>query len=284
MSRKNASTKWTDSELREIQRLIRRYNTKRRRTLKNDLIAAYQPEAIKMKDIKSLSKKSARIQINNMKRYLKKGMENVRVGKGGAIASKYQIETARAEVKRINRARAKEMERLAPSSAKGNVHIIEEANLRPMKFNFNANTQEGWKRFMKSARKQAAPGYWDKRDEQYKQNYLSAMQHEGLPGWLIDFVGTLSPRQVVDALYDDPTLEIGYVYSPTDLANKTEQIKNHWSKYTNVNLDDVEEAYNKAYQEAFDANKDKDLDTLLNAARSAANTAARKALSSAVHG
>lgn len=284
MPRKNASTKWTDSELREIQRLIHRYNAKRRRALRNDLIAAYQPEAIQMKDIKSLSKKSARIQINNMKRYLKKGMENVRVGKGGAIASKYQIETARAEVKRINRARAKEMERLAPSSAKGNVHIIEEANLRPMKFNFNQNTQEGWKRFMKSARKQAAPGYWDKRDEQYKQNYLSAMQHEGLPGWLIQYVETLSPRTVVDALYDDPVLAIGYLYSSTDIANKTEQLKNHWGKYTHVNLDNVEEAYNNAYSEAFEANKDKDLETLLNAARSAANTAARKALYSAVHG
>lgn len=240
MPRKNNGAKWNADELREIQRLVRRYNSKRRRAIKNELIAPYQPEAIRMVNMRSLSRKEARIQINNMKRYLKKGAEQVRTSKGGAVASNYQINTARAEVKRINRARAKEYQRLNPSHYKGNVHIVEEANLSPMHMRWGNANQENWSRFLRSVVKQAAPTYTQERLELYKANYLKAMRNEHLPSWLIQAVANLDARTVVNALYDNPVLEIGYLYSVQDVAKKVEILRSRWSDYVGYEIEEPE--------------------------------------------
>lgn len=240
MPRKNNGTKWTTDELREIQRLVRRYNAKRRRVIKDELLAPYQPETISMRNMRSLSKKEARIQINNMKRYLKKGAEQLRTSKGGAVASRYQIDTARAEVKRINRAREREYKRLAPSHYKGNVHVVEEANLSPMHMKWNNANMENWTRFMRSAKKQAMPSYSNEKLELYKANYLKAMRNEHLPSWLIQEIANLDARTVVNALYDNPVLEIGYLYSPQDVSAKVEILRSRWSEYVGHEIEPPE--------------------------------------------
>lgn len=229
MSSRN-SIRWRKVDQDKLTNLVRQFNGKITRELKKDSdMMDYLPERLNIRELEKYAKQLSRYEYNKIfnryKRFLKKDATKLVKSKGGAIATKWELQETRYQVQSVNYSRKKRLEEIGPQPEYGNMGSIEANSLRPKEIKFQQRTQSEWKAFVQATQKQASAFYDIEGWKRYQQNMVWSLRlNLGFPGeYLADLVENLSVDQYkVIFKHEDADLQIMFVYGPEDVVTVSE--------------------------------------------------------------
>lgn len=146
----------------ETRRLIHNYNNKVYRQRKKGENVDY----LRLSEFAAMSPTQQRQTMRYTELYRQRGSEQI--SEHGVPY--YRLQYAKELLDEVNKERTKRRRAIAPSKKKGNMFVIERANLKPRKLTFK-NEQE-FERLLKSLEKETNPQYWQEGDRHYLDNYL----------------------------------------------------------------------------------------------------------------
>lgn len=231
---KTPTIRWRDSDSKRLAREVRRFNAKLTREIKrNPAIKEYLPERLNTKDLKAVIKTRADFnrEIRSIERFMLKDATAPIESKTGIRTTKWEKNEVALKVRRINRARREELQREQPSHEKGTMGSIRENNLQPKKFDINKIKKSDWEKFVESVEAQVMSTYKLAKMEAYKENYLKAILNSlgnELGAELYEYVRDLPAEFVYRQYYQDPLLQLNFVYDPLQAQLIAETALAHW--------------------------------------------------------
>lgn len=229
--------KWRKVDTETIRNLARRVNAKITRVSKNLDLAPVQPERIKVdelvNELKGLSRAEFNRRVKSYNRYMNKGAEKLAVTKAGTVTTQWQLREVQYSIQSINAQARNELKRRNIKLSDDKMDSIHVNELRPRVNNAQSINPEYWNKYVRSVEKQIKGINDPKRLEQYKLNYLKAVEQElGTDNKLYRLLVNVPAQQMVDAYYSDPAIfEIGFVYGPKEAEEKIEVLYNNWTDF-----------------------------------------------------
>ena len=233
---KRYNIKWRESDEKELAKAVRKFNAKRTRLLKQipDL-EEFLPAKISTKEIREQIKtrRDLKNELNSIERFMRKGAEKPIVTKEGIKTTTYEKKEIEIKVRAINARRSAERKRANVSTEKGTMGTIRENNLRPKQVNINKIKKSDWEKFKESVEKQARDSYFQGKYERYKENFMKGLENAfGEKGReLQEIAAQISAEQLTQMYYDDPILQIDFIYDPLEMQVKIDAMKEHLTDY-----------------------------------------------------
>lgn len=232
---KSGNIRWRDSDLKNLRIAVQQFNAKRTRELKkHPELANILPDKISVKEVKAsiATRADFNREVNRINRFRRKNATDILQSAGGVKATRWEVNELRIKVGVINRQRAKKRKEANVSTEKGTMGTIRANSLLPKKFDFGKMEKRDWDKFRQIVEKQAKPTYWSERDELYKENYIWALiQVFGEEAAeLIDIVVDIPPDQLVELYYNDPILQLDFIYDPLQLLVIKENMILHFNE------------------------------------------------------
>lgn len=238
---KRYNIKWRDSDRKALANAARKFNAKRTRLLKQvPELEDFLPAKVNVQDMKESVK--TRRDLNNLlkslDRFLVKGAEKPIVTKEGVKTTQYQKRELQIKVNAINARRRAELKKAAPSTEKGTMGTVRENNLLPKNADINKVKSSDWAKYVESVEKQSKDSYSDERIERYKKNFIKGLENAfGEKGNnLKQLAMQLSGETLMEMYYNDPVLQIDFIYDPLEMQVKIEAMEEHLQNYLNNNI------------------------------------------------
>lgn len=221
---KAVSIRWRNKDIQKIEELNKRVLKKAKRAkLETGMFPEVSRETIK-------TRAEFNREISRLESFMKRGAGAKVTTETGITYTKWQIADIEEKIKRINRQKARELKKLAPSTERGTMGSIRELSLRPRKMQSPAKLSPlQWEKFVASVEKEIAPGYMNERQELYYDNFIQALQTEfgERAKELLPYLEGITPEQLQELYYTDPVMHAGFVYEKTDLDLRFEVLKEH---------------------------------------------------------
>ena len=150
----------------ETRRLIHNYNNKVYRQRKKGANIDY----LRLSELAAMSPTQQRQTVRYAELYRQRGSEQI----SEQGIPYYRMQYAKELLNEVNKEREKRRKAIAPSKKKGNMFVVERANLKPRKLTFK-NEQE-FERLLKSLEQEVNPKYWQEGDKRYIENYLQGAE------------------------------------------------------------------------------------------------------------
>lgn len=238
---KRYNIKWRDSDRKALATAVRKFNAKRTRLLKQvPELEDFLPKKASVKDIKDSirTRRDFNNELKSLERFLVKGAEKPIVTKEGVKTTQYQKREIQIKVNAINARKRAELKKAAPSTEKGTMGTIRENNLLPKNADINKVRKSDWAKYVESVEKQSKDSYSDERIERYKENYLKGLETAfGEKGNRIkQLVSQLSGDVLMDMYYNDPVLQLDFIYDPLEMEVRIEAMEEHLQEYLNNNI------------------------------------------------
>lgn len=233
---KRYNIKWRESDEKELAKAVRKFNAKRTRLLKQipDL-EEFLPAKISTKEIREQIKtrRDLKNELNSIERFMRKGAEKPIVTKEGIKTTTYEKKEIEIKVRGINARRTAERKRANVSTEKGTMGTIRENNLRPKQVDINKIKKSDWEKFKESVEKQARDSYFQGKYERYKENFMKGLENAfGEKGRELQEIATqISAERLTQMYYDDPILQIDFIYDPLEMQVKIDAMKEHLTDY-----------------------------------------------------
>lgn len=229
--------KWTDSQKKQLSRAVSKFNAKlTRERRKSPKSAYYLPNRMSAKDLqKSITtRQELERLVKSVDRAFKPGAFTPITYETGVTTTKWELRELKLGVNRINKARAKILEKLpeAPTQV-GAMGSIERNMLKPKEFKPESIKAKDWEAFVESVERQQRVSYYGERDQNYKNNYLRALQNElGVFGTEVADLITKMPASVVaDGFLHSPFLNFDFVYSEREAQNIAHKLLVEWTDF-----------------------------------------------------
>lgn len=248
MSRKS-KINWRKGDAEKLTKEIERFNAKIYRTRKAhpesidilpDLIRA-DDKAKMVEELQNKTRSEFNKTLKSMDRFLKRGTEKEIVSATGNRVTRWEKNEVAIKVAQINRERTKErkaIENMDATSQGQNLGLkrgemgSERLNeLKPKKFDFNKiKGGKEWEKFKAAIDKLSSPEAKDQRKEDYKTNYLKAMENAyGEHGKeIIEMIKGLPADVVVKTYYKEQEATIDFHYELQEMQLKLDILYNIW--------------------------------------------------------
>lgn len=233
---KRYNIKWRKSDENELAKAARKFNAKRTRILKkNPKMEEYLPPKISTKKMRDeiKTRRDFKNVLNSVERFMRKGSEKPIITKEGVKTTAYEKKEIEIKIRAINARRTAERKRANVSTEKGTMGTIRENNLRPKQVDINKVKKSDWEKFKESVEKQSRDSYFQDKYERYKENLLKGLENAfGEKGRIIQEIAKQIPaEQLTQMYYDDPILQIDFIYDPLEMDVKIEAMTEHLKKY-----------------------------------------------------
>ena len=207
-----ANIKWREKDIANLKKQINRYNRKRQRIAKkNPEFKEFLPPA--------LNTKIERKNITTRREY------NLLMTSGGVKTTDYELRELSILNRRANLITRKERSKYNISPETGTMGTIQENNLIEREFHPEYFTQKGFNKLRRAIIKRSRANYYSDRNEQFKKNYLKAMQNKLRGGdnykETYNRIKNMSANELIKFYYENPSMDIHYIYS---LVEKDEKI------------------------------------------------------------
>jgi len=253
--------KWRKSDAEKLEAEIKRFNAKiyRNKRAHPELESVLpkpilKADKVKMIDeLKQLPRSEFNKELNSLNRFSKKGSEKIITSKTGNSVTLWEKNEVSLKVANINRERTKERKKIENMDAtsqgeklgmkRGEMGSERLNELKPKKFNFD-KIRGGveWEKFKASVKKQSNPIERDKRIEQYKENYLKALdEFGGYADHIKALVEQLPADVVVKTYYSEQEAIIKFVYEGIDGTQEKENVLETLEKIWSNTLKDYKE-------------------------------------------
>lgn len=221
--RKPTPIKWRDVDRKELAKMVRKFNAKRTRLIKQvpDL-EEFLPAKVSVSTLKEeiYSRSDFKKTIKRLNRFMEKGAENMVTTKSGVRTTKYQVREFKINKAIINRKRSQMRKEADVSTYKGTMGAIKDMNLRPKKLNVQKIKKSMWAEIVQNFERQSMDKYYVEHDDLYKKNYLKAFTDafggSSQATALRKEIESLPPNVIVDMFYYDPNLQIDFLYPVDD--------------------------------------------------------------------
>lgn len=233
---KRYNIKWRDTDEKELAKAVRKFNAKRTRLLKQvpELEEFLPPKASTKEIRKSVqSRRDLKNELNSLERFMRKGAEKPIVTKEGIKTTVYEKKEISIKVRAINQRRAAELKKAAPSTEKGTMGTVRENNLKPKQYDIDKIKKSDWKKFVESVEKQSKDSYASDRYDRYKENFIKGLENAfGEKGSeLIEIAKQIDAETLTQMYYDDPILQIDFIYDPLEMQVKIDAMEEHLTGY-----------------------------------------------------
>lgn len=225
--------KWSTKDRQQLSKAVQQFNSKLTRTLKkHPELKPYLPERLTVQGLKEQIKTRNDLnrEVNSAKRFLRKGAEMPYTSQSGIKTTVWERREIGIKVGVINRRKARERKAADVSTYKGTMGSIRENNLLPKKYNIDKIRPSDWDKFVESVEKQVASTYSVEKQSRYKANYikgaLNIFSHEDAQA-INSIVNRIPDEEFTQLFYDDPVLQLDFVYDPLEAHFKAEQIMEH---------------------------------------------------------
>lgn len=242
--KKVSKIRWRDSDKEALQKLVNNYNAKIKYWQDKGKIT---PQKITMKDLKRniYSRRDLKQTLNSYGKYLNRneGQKTV-ITKSGKEMTEFEYKLTKKLWKKREKWKAERLKRLLNeeviidgqdmgytySHPYAPQEYIEE--LQPQKFIFDEEeniTKKRWQSFVRGVEKHMTNNYELIIDENYKNNYLKAMQNANIPDEIIKKVKSINANEIVKLLRENYLqTEITYVYDKYNYSVVVEKLKSFW--------------------------------------------------------
>lgn len=236
---KRYNIKWRDTDEKELAKAVRKFNAKRTRLIKQvPELEEFLPPKQSTKDIKNAIKtrRDYNNALNSLERFMRKGAEKPIITKEGIKTTAYEKKEIEIKVRAINQRRAVELKKAAPSTEKGTMGTVRNNNLKPKKYDIDKIKKSDWEKFKESVEKQARDSYFQNKYERYKENFMKALENVfGEKGKkLQEIVKQIPAEQLTQMYYDNPILQIDFIYDPLEMQVKIDAMVEHLNNYHNA--------------------------------------------------
>lgn len=238
---KRYNIKWRDSDEKELAKAVRKFNAKRTRLIKQvPELEEFLPPKASTKAIKEnvKTRRDLNNELNSIDRFMRKGAEKPIVTKEGVKTTAYEKKELQIKIRAINNRRAAERKKANVSTEKGTMGTIRANNLQPKQVNIDKVKKSDWNKFVESVEKQARDSYASDKYERYKENFLKGLENAfGESGNdLIELAKQIDPETLSQMYFDDPILQIDFIYDPLEMQTKIDAMTEHLQGY----LDNIE--------------------------------------------
>lgn len=236
---KISNIRWSKKDRQNVSKTVSKFNAKITRTIKkHPELADYMPDRLSSKELQATIKtrKDLNRMMKSFNRFMKKGAELPVMSKEGAKTTAWEKRETAIKVATINRKRTFERKKADVSTFKGTMGTIEQNNLRPKKMKFEKLTSKEWDLFTKQVEKESMARYREEMNEKYKENYIQSIlnvygsENEGANAF-IEKLKNVDAETLIQAFYDDPVLQIDFIYDPLDADMKLNQASEHLDAY-----------------------------------------------------
>jgi hypothetical protein len=233
---KRYNIKWRNTDEKELAKAVRKFNAKRTRLLKQvPELEEFLPPKKSTKDIKKSvqTRRDFKNELNSIERFMRKGSEKPIVTKEGIKTTVYEKKEIEIKVRTINQRRAAELKKAAPSTEKGTMGTIRNNNLKPKKYDIDKIKKSDWNKFVESVEKQSKDSYNADKYERYKENFIKGLENAfGEKGSeLIEIAKQMNAELLTQMYYDDPILQIDFIYDPLEMQVKIDAMTEHLTGY-----------------------------------------------------
>lgn len=233
---KRYNIKWRESDEKELSKAVRKFNAKRTRLLKQvPELEEFLPPKQSVKALRESIKtrRDFRNEINSIERFMQKGAEKPIVTAEGVKTTAYEKKELGIKIRAINARRAAERKRANVSTEKGTMGTIRANNLQPKQVNIDKIKKSDWNKFVESVEKQARDSYSQEKYERYKENFIKGLENAfGESGAeLVALAEQIDPETLTQMYFDDPILQIDFIYDPLEMQVKIESMTEHLQGY-----------------------------------------------------
>ena len=233
---KRYNIKWRESDEKELSKAVRKFNAKRTRLLKQvPELEEFLPPKQSVKALRESIKtrRDFRNEINSIERFMQKGAEKPIVTAEGVKTTAYEKRELGIKLRAINARRAAERKRANVSTEKGTMGTIRANNLQPKQVNIDKIKKSDWNKFVESVEKQARDSYSQEKYERYKENFIKGLENAfGESGAeLIALAEQIDPETLSQMYFDDPILQIDFIYDPLEMQVKIDAMTEHLQGY-----------------------------------------------------
>lgn len=228
--------KWRNKDKTRLSNTVRQFNAKITRTLKkNPELAPYLPERLTVQGLrdKIQTRQDFNREIKSARRFLKPGAETPVTSATGIRTTRWEKREIGIKVGVINRIRNRELKKMNPTTEKGTMGTIRENNLRPKKYDIDKIKASDWDMFVYGVEKQIMSGYTAQKNELYKQNFIKAVKTAfGSKGTeIVEMAQSIPADILVELYYNDPVLQVEFIYNPLEMQIKIDNIVEHLEPY-----------------------------------------------------
>lgn len=228
--------KWRNKDKTRLSNTVRQFNAKITRTLKkNPELAPYLPERLTVQGLrdKIQTRQDFNREIKSARRFLKPGTETPVTSATGIRTTRWEKREIGIKVGVINRRRNRELKKMNPTTEKGTMGTIRENNLRPKKYDIDKIKASDWDMFVYGVEKQIMSGYTAQKNELYKQNFIKAVETAfGSKGTeIVEMAQSIPADILVELYYNDPVLQVEFIYNPLEMQIKIDNIVEHLEPY-----------------------------------------------------
>lgn len=238
---KRNNIRWRQSDEKELAKAVRKFNAKRTRLInKMPELAEYLPEKANIKEIRKNieTRRELKNELKSLERFMKKGAESPILTPEGIKTTKYEKKEVGLKVRALNIRRANERKKANVSTEKGTMGTIKNNSLNPKKYDINKIKKSDWEKFIQGVEKMLKDSYSQDKYNAYKDNFLKAIDNAfGDAGSNIKELAEQIPAEMlVQMYYDDPILQIDFIYDPIEMQAKVDAMEEHLQNY----LDELE--------------------------------------------
>lgn len=228
--------KWRNKDKTRLSNTVRQFNAKITRMLKkNPELAPYLPERLTVQGLrdKIQTRQDFNQEIKSARRFLKPGAETPVTSATGIRTTRWEKREIGIKVGVINRRRNRELKKMNPTTEKGTMGTIRENNLRPKKYDIDKIKASDWDMFVYGVEKQIMSGYTAQKNELYKQNFIKAVKTAfGSKGTeIVEMAQSIPADILVELYYNDPVLQVEFIYNPLEMQIKIDNIVEHLEPY-----------------------------------------------------
>jgi len=202
---------------------------------KNPELAPYLPERLTVQGLrdKIQTRQDFNREIKSARRFLKPGAETPVTSATGIRTTRWEKREIGIKVGVINRRRNRELKKMNPTTEKGTMGTIRENNLRPKKYDIDKIKASDWDMFVYGVEKQIMSGYTAQKNELYKQNFIKAVKTAfGSKGTeIVEMAQSIPADILVELYYNDPVLQVEFIYNPLEMQIKIDNIVEHLEPY-----------------------------------------------------
>lgn len=228
--------KWRNKDKTRLSNTVRQFNAKITRMLKkNPELAPYLPERLTVQGLrdKIQTRQDFNREIKSARRFLKPGAETPVTSATGIRTTRWEKREIGIKVGVINLRRNRELKKMNPTTEKGTMGTIRENNLRPKKYDIDKIKASDWDMFVYGVEKQIMSGYTAQKNELYKQNFIKAVKTAfGSKGTeIVEMAQSIPTDILVELYYNDPVLQVEFIYNPLEMQIKIDNIVEHLEPY-----------------------------------------------------
>ena len=245
MSRKS-NIRWRRSDAAKLSHLIRKVNQKILKTeVSRPDIANYQPDYLDYQNIKAMftTRSEFNYFMNQYKRYLREGAEEVVESTRDAKATKWAVKEfiieQRAEnIRKANRRKAlgeKEVTIAGKSTGvkRAAMGTIKENETNPSRKDFYKMTQKEWDMLSSLFERKMYKSYNEEKRRKMLENYIKGLYSAGFSEDFIKMFDRISIDDFITVVDTDETATFSFIYDELELAIKQEAMLSAFSPYFN---------------------------------------------------